>query len=71
MIKILLFIVFISYYTIVQLTSTLIGCIVSVLTFSGTVGDWKTHFTVAQNEQFDKLHTDILGHLDIQFQYTI
>ena len=37
--------------------------------FVGIVGDWKTQFTVAQNEQFDKFFTDVLGDLDIPFKF--
>ena len=35
----------------------------------GVVGDWKTQFTVAENERFDKFYTDTLGDLDIPFQF--
>ncbi|KAL4220600.1 Sulfotransferase 1C2 [Mactra antiquata] len=37
----------------------------------GTVGDWKDHFTVTQNERFDKLYNDILGTYLIPFKYTL
>ena len=36
---------------------------------AGAVGDWKTQFTVAQHEQFDKFYTDALGDLDIPFKF--
>ena len=35
----------------------------------GIVGDWKTRFTVTQNEQIDKFYTDVLGDLDIPFKF--
>ncbi|KAH3752951.1 sulfotransferase 1A3-like [Dreissena polymorpha] len=44
---------------------------ISPLLRKGEVGDWKTIFTVAQSEQFDKFCTDELGHLDIPFRYTL
>ena len=35
----------------------------------GLVGDWKSQFTVAQSELFDKFYKDTLGDLDIPFQF--
>ena len=35
----------------------------------GLVGDWKSQFTVAQNELFEKFYKDTLGDLDIPFQF--
>lgn len=37
----------------------------------GTVGDWKNHFTVSQDETFDKVYQDELGHLEIPLKYKI
>ena len=39
--------------------------------FTGQVGDWKSHFTVAQNEMFNKFYNDRLGHLQIPFKYSL
>ena len=39
--------------------------------FSGTVGDWKDHFTVKQNEEFDNIYQERLGDLDIPFVYQL
>ena len=38
--------------------------------FSGIIGDWKNHFTVALNEQFDKIYADEMKNskLPIQFE---
>lgn len=44
---------------------------VSPLLRQGTVGDWRKHFTVAQNEQFDKVYNDAIGHFKIPFKYSI
>ncbi|KAL5004360.1 hypothetical protein ScPMuIL_017816 [Solemya velum] len=44
---------------------------ISPLLRKGTVGDWKNHFIVNQNETFDKVCQDELGDLEIPFQYEI
>ncbi|XP_067946984.1 sulfotransferase 1C2-like [Watersipora subatra] len=36
----------------------------------GVIGDWKNHFTVAQNEMFDDFLADWEGGKDIPFVYT-
>ena len=38
---------------------------------SGEVGDWKSHFTVAESEQFDKLLKEELKDTDLKFLYSI
>ncbi|XP_066499516.1 cytosolic sulfotransferase 3-like [Hoplias malabaricus] len=37
----------------------------------GKVGDWKTHFTVAQNEMFDKHYKQKMKHIPLQFRTEI
>ena len=37
----------------------------------GIVGDWKNHFTVAQNETFDKLIESEMKESIFTFEYTI
>lgn len=37
----------------------------------GTVGDWKNHFTVAQNEQFDKILESEFCDSDLKFTYSL
>ena len=39
--------------------------------FLGTIGDWKNHFTVAENEQFDELLERELKESYLKFTYTI
>ncbi|XP_033752130.1 sulfotransferase family cytosolic 1B member 1-like [Pecten maximus] len=37
----------------------------------GEVGDWKNWFTVAQNELFDKVHSDKMRECSFLYQYTV
>ncbi|WAR14893.1 ST1A2-like protein [Mya arenaria] len=37
----------------------------------GAVGDWKNWFTVAQNEEFDRVYNQKMKHSALSFQYTI
>ncbi|KAL3847258.1 hypothetical protein ACJMK2_018179 [Sinanodonta woodiana] len=37
----------------------------------GIVGDWKSHFTVSQNELFDKIYEEKMGDLNIPFLYEL
>ena len=41
------------------------------LVLSGEVGDWKNHFTVAENEQFDKLLEEQFKDSAIKFKYSV
>ncbi|XP_078000220.1 sulfotransferase 1A2-like [Glandiceps talaboti] len=36
----------------------------------GIIGDWKTTFTVAQNEDFDKWYNDVIGDSGLTFDFT-
>ncbi|XP_031609546.2 cytosolic sulfotransferase 2-like [Oreochromis aureus] len=37
----------------------------------GKVGEWKNHFTVAQNEQFDEDYKQKMKNPDLKFRYEI
>ncbi|MEW8544921.1 MAG: sulfotransferase domain-containing protein [Candidatus Thiodiazotropha sp.] len=45
--------------------------LLNILCISGTVGDWKNHFTVAENEQFDKLLKGEFCDSDLKFTYSL
>ncbi|KAK7090290.1 sulfotransferase 1A3-like [Littorina saxatilis] len=42
---------------------------ISPLLRKGEIGDWRTQFTVEQDEIFNRVYAEKLGHLDIPFQY--
>lgn len=37
--------------------------------FSGEIGDWKNHFTVAMNENFDAIFREEMKNSNIQVQF--
>ena len=39
--------------------------------FSGKVGTWKSHFTVAQNDAIEETYRARLEEIGIEFQYDI
>lgn len=45
----------------------LMNCI-AVALFTGKVGDWKNHFTVQQNEQFDDDYEKKMKNTHLQFR---
>lgn len=42
--------------------------IISPFFFLGKVGDWKNHFTVKQNEQFDEDYQRKMRNIDLSFR---
>lgn len=39
--------------------------------FTGKVGDWINWFTVAQNEEFDKIHNERMKSSKLPFTYRV
>jgi len=41
-----------------------------IIVITGEIGDWKNHFTVAQNEAFDSLYDTNMLDCGVKFQFT-
>lgn len=41
------------------------------MTISGTTGDWKNHFTVAQNERFNEDYEKKMADTNITFHFQL
>ena len=39
--------------------------------FSGKVGDWKNHFTVAENERFDRIYAEKMGGTGLSLDFEL
>ena len=39
--------------------------------FSGKVGDWKNHFTVAENERFDRIYAEKMGGTGLNLDFEL
>lgn len=50
----------------------LFSLLMNLFTFLlGQVGDWKNHFTVAQNERFDAVYSEKMKGVDVKYRYTL
>lgn len=48
----------------------MVKAFISCLSYKpGIIGDWKTFFTVAQNEEFDAIYQQEMAGVDIKFVY--
>lgn len=45
------------------------GNLIITFEISGVIGDWKNHFTVAQNERFDAMLEEEMRDSDLEFVF--